>query len=759
MVACSGGGGGGPVESRDTTPPPTPASSLVQATLPSAGATTVTGAAGAVEAAATVIARNVATGVTAQAAASAEGAFSLTLAATIGDALQVTARDAAGNESPPLALSAGPAGSSIALAVGSGDGQIGVAGRPLPDPLRVRVTAVGAPLGGVQVRFVNQAPDGSLSATTATTDPAGFASVSYTLGLATGAKPVRAEILAGGTGHAAAFALEAVGAPVIESVNPGAAARGAPLSITGRNFSPVAGHTTVLIKGVPAAVVSATRTLIQTTMPYGLSGPASVEVFLTGVSSGPTPVQVLEGAFVVPPVGHAAFSVEPSGVATAFVPFETGAEQYVIAVEAATRFSFGFTLMASGTVPVAGAHAPLAPAAERPDLDAEVLAHGNRLLAAHGPARPATRSGARALVPAQTRTFWVLNVPEMRYESREARLEYNGSRVAVYVDAAIPASDFPTDEARALGQSFETSVYDPIRAAYGTESDLDANGKPIILMTPLVNIRADDEGTVLGFFNPGDLADHAHSNRGEIFYVLTPDPSGRWGFVTSPAPALRNLLVRVAAHEFVHMIGSNERHVVRRLTGQHYWLEEGLAHYGEHVVGRLSYANVNGYLRLGSAGVSLVGDQLLTRGASTLFVARLVERFGLGVLRRIEVDPATSTTNVVNATGQPWEDLFHDWSMAMYNELYPVPGVSTRFDSLDLVGPFSFDYGSPRTGNALGIFDRTLPSLALAASPIGMREGAVAFLRVRGGAPGQVGEVRLEALRDIGIQVTTIRVE
>ncbi len=752
-LACSGGGGA-PSAPLDTTPPPVPTASRVHATLPAAGATTVTGDPGAVEASSMVTATNVATGGTGQTAASADGAFSLQLPASIGDAIRLTARDAAGNESGSLSVSAGPAASSIRVGISAGNGQIAVSGRPLPDSLRVRVTAPGGAVAGVPVRFL--APGGgTLSAAKVTTDAGGFASVAYSLGSGVGPRTVRAEILSSGTGHISTFELEAVGSPVIESVSPTVAPGGATLTINGRNFSPVDGHTTVSVQGTAAPILSVTRTHVQTMMPHGLTGQATVQVSLTGVSSAPAQVQVMSGSIISPPVGQAVFATAPNGAGTAFVPFQTGTEEYVVAIEAATPFSSPFTLMVNGGVPVQGSRAPLTPTAAVPDVDAEVLAHGYRLLADRGPAPRATR----ALVPADSRTFWVLNVPESVYEQRDARLGYDGSKVAVYVDDAIPEADFPTSEAEALGQSFESSVYGTIRAVYGSESDLDGNGKPIILLTPLVNTRSTDEGTVLGFFNPGDLADHAASNRGEIFYLLTPDPNGTWGFATPPAPELRDLLVSVAAHEFVHMISANERSLLRSLPGQSYWLEEGLAHYGEHLVDRLGYANIVAYLQRGSPSISLVGTHLLTRGAATLFVARLVERFGAGVLRQTMTGPGTSTVTAAAATGRPWEDLFHDWSLAMYNELYPVPGIAPRFDSLDLIGRFSFDHGSPIQGNALGIFDRTLPDLVSASTAIGMHEGAVAFVRVTGGAPGELGELRFEALRSVGLQVTTIRIK
>ncbi|HUP19869.1 MAG TPA: IPT/TIG domain-containing protein [Gemmatimonadota bacterium] len=749
LLACSGGGPSAP---RDTMPPPVPDATRITASIPVAGISTVSGSSGAVEAGATVLARNTASSASAQATATAGGAFSLQVPASLGDALSLNARDAAGNEGAALVLTAGPPAASIALAAAGGAGQVGVTGRPLTELLAVRVTVGGAGLPGVPVRFT--ASDGTLSAATVQSDGAGSARVVYTLPAAPGAKTVRAEILDGAGSHAVTFDVEAVGAPVVESVEPAAASGGATVTITGRNFSPVPGHTTVRIGGQAAAVRSATRTEIDAIVPFGLAGVAAVEVELTGVTGGGAQIQVLAGAVTAPPVGHSTVADFLGGAGVAFVPFESGAEEYLLAIGAPSQSSFNFTLTVSATIPVQGARAPLLPAAAGLDPEAEILAHGQALLDAHGAARPR----ARALEPAQQRAFWVVNAPLSRYESRNARLEYDGPHVQIYVDEEVPAQTFPSAEARVLGQTFEARVYDAIRAAYGSESDIDGNGKPIVLVTPMVNVRSSSSGFVLGFFSPGDLAEHSFTNRGEIFYLMTPDPTGQWGPATPAAADLRITLARVAAHEFVHMINANERTLTRGYPGQRYWLEEGLAHYGEHVVGMLGWSNILGYLRLGAPAVSLVGEQLLTRGASTLFVSRLVERFGIEVLRRIVTNPETGTPTVASATGEPFQGLFHDWSLALYDELYPLAGPRGGFGTMDVSGVFSFEHGSPVAGNALGLFSSTLNALAASPTGYGMREGSVLFLVVRGGVSSRLGEIRLAAAGGQALQVTTLRI-
>ncbi|MGW7720401.1 NHL domain-containing protein [Streptomyces chartreusis] len=89
----------------DSTAPAPPDLALVTAGLGDTDLARVTGAATAVEAAAVVEATNIRTGDQAETQADADGAFALTLPATAGDTVTLTARDTAGNTSTSVQLS------------------------------------------------------------------------------------------------------------------------------------------------------------------------------------------------------------------------------------------------------------------------------------------------------------------------------------------------------------------------------------------------------------------------------------------------------------------------------------------------------------------------------------------------------------------------------------------------------------------------------------------------------------------------------
>ncbi|MDP9278577.1 MAG: hypothetical protein M3P00_04090, partial [Gemmatimonadota bacterium] len=80
----------------------------------------------------------------------------------------------------------------------------------------------------------------------------------------------------------------------------------------------------------------------------------------------------------------------------------------------------------------------------------------------------------------------------------------------------------------------------------------------------------------------------AESNLAEIFYLLSPDPTGRFGNVRSTS-SVRQGTRGTIAHEFQHMINAGNRFVNPAVNAfEATWLDEGLAHFAEDAVGRVS---------------------------------------------------------------------------------------------------------------------------------------------------------------------------
>lgn len=643
------------------------------------------------------------------------------------------------------------------LAIESGDGQVGVRGRPLPETLAVRLEAAGRPVEGIEVRFADEPGGGTFSLERATTGPDGVAGTAYTPGTETGERTIRARVGDGRRELEAVFTVEAVDPPEIDRIEPPAVVAGEALTIEGRNFSPVAEHDEVRVGGLRAEVIEASRTRLVAVAPELGDGVYGVTVSLAGALASGGPVRIASAAVVAPPPGIVATG--RGGAGSVGLPYETGDEAYLVAVGSTSLrrdLPLEVTLDVEGAF-VESVRAPTAarvPAPEAIDEEARIHAMGRAMLERYGPSAP---SRARRIAPAQVRSFHVLT-PSGHFELRPARLGFAGRRVAVYVDEEVEREIVPTERARRLGERFEIEAYDPIRATFGEESDVDANGRVILLMTPLVNARSDASGRVLGFFFPGDLSDGPNSNRAEIFYVQVPDPEGRFGRSTTRRVLDEN--VGVAAHEFVHMISTNERRLRRSLARNPFWLEEGLAHLGEFVAGmpEIALSNVARYLGGDTPGASLGGSGLETRGAATLVALRLFDRFGAAGIGTIVRARGSGEAIVETALGEAFDATFRDWTLAVHNEVFPSPGLDHGYAFFDVAGFVDDALGGAELVGALGRLALTTLPGTRGDLRIRMRTGAVAYVVVTASEGLLDADLAWRAPGGSGLQVTVVRI-
>ncbi len=304
-----------------------------------------------------------------------------------------------------------------------------------------------------------------------------------------------------------------------------------------------------------------------------------------------------------------------------------------------------------------------------------------------------------------------------------ADLKYEGTHTLLYVDQTTHVSCITDYEAAALGQEFEDHIYPTNTSSFGSESDINHDGKVVILLTPVVNELTPSGGStpgyIAGFFMPGDLlpayVPTGASNGMEIYYSMVPDPTGLYGNVHPKDEAL-DVIVGVIAHEFEHMIMFNYRVLIfgNGYSGAYMaelWVDEGLAHIAEDLNGHdgsnISRAN----LFLNDPGnVTLIhgGDDLEERGASFLFFRYLGDRFGDRIFRDIVQTNKTGTDNIEYVTGFAFKELFTDWAATMYFEDMGVTPVDPKYSytSLDLAADFgplrirqSNICGSPYTGD------------------------------------------------------------
>ena len=329
---------------------------------------------------------------------------------------------------------------------------------------------------------------------------------------------------------------------------------------------------------------------------------------------------------------------------------------------------------------------------------------------AAGQARLERLDGATANQFTTTRTFKTLaNVFGTSFETVTATLKYTGTNIVIYVDNESPAGF--TDEAiAALGPLFDRTLFPIGSAAFGSASDIDANGRIIVLMTPKVNALVNaaecaEQGFITGYFFGFDLASTGtNSNRGEVFYTLVPDPNGQFSCAHA-VDDVEQIVPATFIHELQHMISYNEHVLVRDGDEEDVWLNEGLSLIAEELASRYyedRYPAPSGrtnpdqlfpdsaqgfitnnliyaynYLK-DSPDVSVTtfesSGTLEERGAAFLFLRWLLDQKGPGLARQLVQSSLTGIQNVSVKAGEPFEALFGDFAVAVYTD--SLPGVA-----------------------------------------------------------------------------------
>jgi hypothetical protein len=195
----------------------------------------------------------------------------------------------------------------------SGDNQSAVLGRPLPQPVIVRVLDPNnVPVPNANVTF-SAAAGGSVSTTTAATDAGGQASVEWTLGAAAGAQQLTATLVTPLGAPMVTFTATATGATGITIVSGDGqqAAAGAELPapvrvrVTGANATPVVGET------VTFAPASGSGTATPTTIKTDANGEASARWTLGPSIGAKTLVASINPTSGVTSVSFSATATDP----------------------------------------------------------------------------------------------------------------------------------------------------------------------------------------------------------------------------------------------------------------------------------------------------------------------------------------------------------------------------------------------------------------------------------------------------------------
>ncbi len=625
----------------------------------------------------------------------------------------------------------------VELVAVSGSGQFGPSGQFLIDPLTVSALRIGdgRPVEGVVVEWtVVEGSGAQLDPGTSQSDSTGLATARLRLGNGLGRYLIQAR-LRDQPERFVEFEAWAVLPPQLTGLSTVTADAGDLITLDGDNFSAIASHNVVLFSGIRGSVVAAEPTRLSVEVPPCLpSTTVDVSVRLGGEASGALSLGVqASGEALDPDFGADTTVVIGDGPSC----LRLAAGNWLAVAQSASsigaaRFDYALTgLRQSSQTPAARLVSPSSgglTASEPRDrtireewkvflraLEEELLAKQRASLG-----RPVLSPAARAPKVGDRRDFKVVGA-DGEFDQVTAEVRVVSERALLYVDVEALGS-LPPADVEGFGSVFDDPIHTVDVSAFGQLSDVDGNEKVIILFTPSVN-RLTPPGSddfVAGFFFGLDLSTEAEdSNAAEIFYVMVPDPTGRYGNVQS-LNLVRATVPAILAHELQHMIHHNERIIQR--GGQRadaLWLSEGLAQMSEDLVGEElrrrgsldaedfqtgNWRRANRFLS-DPTDVSLIvvigQGTLEERGAGWLFVRYLRDQAGSdAVLASLTQTTRTGIDNVEAVTGRDWEDLFSDWSAAIAvegqlsgNSQLPVR-AALQFPGIDLVETLSEGVGS-----------------------------------------------------------------
>ncbi|MEY4545212.1 MAG: hypothetical protein RL685_1407 [Pseudomonadota bacterium] len=311
----------------------------------------------------------------------------------------------------------------------------------------------------------------------------------------------------------------------------------------------------------------------------------------------------------------------------------SGRERFVL-ILASTRFDahstpLPYTLALRGTQPAGTQPASTPESSSANPLLTGCSLSSERFTSSALASDPPPVASGTVPVEGATRT---LNVPtRAEPQSITARAVSVGEHAVIWADTTHPTT---LDRAFVLQfrDDFERVILPRARQVFGTEPDLDGDGRIQLVFTRLTRERG------VAFFSACDLAERLEgcqgSNRGEFLYLTPPD-------AIEPPYNSANAIKEILAHEVAHLLHFQRKVLRNRLPGWNdgVYMSEGIGALAQDVTG---YQAGNLYVtRAALAGIDQfsLADVLhggkpdparegVLRGGAYLFVRYLYDRAG-----------------------------------------------------------------------------------------------------------------------------------
>lgn len=286
------------------------------------------------------------------------------------------------------------------------------------------------------------------------------------------------------------------------------------------------------------------------------------------------------------------------------------------------------------------------------------------------------------------KNFWADNLKNKTSYQIKARLLAENSRCQVWAeDGGKTRERVTTNIAAKLAAEFENNIYSLVISNFGPPSDVDGNGKIIILLLDIQDGYTPDVNPsyVGGYFSGAHcLSGPAYpaSNKADMVFVDT--------WPATPGDENSNLTL---AHEFQHLVNFNHHYIEAASGAQRWavtWLDEGLACATEylyltqkrgtptHNIQRVEYYKNDPYedIRNGinfvTWGPNYIVDPYSNYSAAYLFFQWLRIQAGEEVYKKI-AGSAHNDYQAVQAAvwdlkstalGNSWADMLQNWFIA-----------------------------------------------------------------------------------------------
>lgn len=203
------------------------------------------------------------------------------------------------------------------------------------------------------------------------------------------------------------------------------------------------------------------------------------------------------------------------------------------------------------------------------------------------------------------------------------------------------------------------AIYEVNHAKFGTENDVDGNGKVIIVFSQELS------GGLLGYFYAGDkfsstIDGNQYSNEGDIFYM------------TASASYQGDIIKGTLAHEFQHMIYFDQ-HYNRGVIFTYTWLNEALSQAAEYYNGYTdnhlawieSFLYHDGITDPGWMYLSLTHWTSDNYGYGALFIRYLIDQYGDNAIKKMCSTNKVGIAAVESSTGVNFNTIFNNFTRAL----------------------------------------------------------------------------------------------